>query len=1009
MRAALPALVAAIVLGAPTPRAQDDPAANAPPPNGPRRVDPGWHALVGARVMRGPGDVLDTATVVIRDGRITAVAAGLEPPAGARVHDCTGLTVHAAFVDAFVPVATPAIPPNATGAHWHADVMPQRNVTDGPGIEAKLAKELRELGFGAAAAYPSDGIFRGTGALLSLEELAEGARRRVLAPRLLQSVAFDRARDGYPGSLMGIIALIRQTLEDALGRRAVALHSAGALPTNDALAALRRSDVLLVECRNELDALRAARLPRQFDAARALQIVLVGSGFEFRRIDTIAATGLPIVLPLDLPRPPEVSTLEDENATSLRDLLTWEHAPSNAARLRRAGVTIALTTHRLEDRSSFHANLRRALDAGLAVDDALAALTTVPAELLGVADRLGTVAVGRIANLCVVAGEPFAADRELRAVFVNGVRHEVAPPKVDELTGTWEVQIPGAGVAIERLVIARDGSVELAVGERSATASRPHRAPRQLDLRFDGEPLGATGIWRLTALVTGARMAGVGSGPAGVRFAWSARRTGDAPAATDATGDEPAASTPTPPAGLAALPVPLGAFGRLQPPPGGDVVVRGATIWTSAAAGILPRATLIVRDGRIDWVGPDRDAPALPADALVIDGRGLHVTPGLIDCHSHTGIERGVNEGTQAVTAEVRIADVLDPDDISWYRQLAGGVTVAHQLHGSANPIGGQSQVVKLRWGVLDPEEMKLDGPLGGIKFALGENVKRSRSSGNTRYPNTRMGVEALLRDRFVAAREYRADRDAADPGDPRTWPRRDLELDALAEILRGERLVHCHSYRQDEILMLCRMAQEFGFRIGTFQHGLEGYKVADAIREAAIGASIFSDWWAYKYEVVDAIPENAAIMTRVGVVVSLNSDSDELARRLNDEAAKAVKYGDLDPADALRLVTINPAVQLAIDSRVGSLEPGKDADFAIWSGDPLSSFSRCLQTWIDGRRYWSEDEDREAEAVARAERARLVQAALTAPGPRAAGSGNGSAFRPGRCACEDLATEATR
>jgi N-acetylglucosamine-6-phosphate deacetylase len=384
------------------------------------------------------------------------------------------------------------------------------------------------------------------------------------------------------------------------------------------------------------------------------------------------------------------------------------------------------------------------------------------------------------------------------------------------------------------------------------------------------------------------------------------------------------------------------------------------------------------------------DGRSFATDGEFIDARGKHITPGLIDCHSHTGLfSGGVNEGGQVVTSEVRMGDITNPDTISWYRQLAGGITAVNQLHGSANPIGGQSQTVKNRWGVVRPEDMHMEGARPGIKFALGENVKRSNGTREqTRYPSTRMGVETLILDRFTAAREYAALRAgsqtaSAQQGHEYTsvppGARRDLELEALAEILAGERLVHCHSYRQDEILMLCRVAGDFGFTIGTFQHILEGYKVATAIRENAIGASSFSDWWAYKVEVQDAIPFNGAIMHDVGVNVSFNSDSDELARRMNAEAGKGIKYGDVPPEEALKFVTLNPAIQLGIAERVGSLEKDKDADFVIWNGGPLSSMTRAEATWIDGREYFSlEQDDAHRERIG-AERARIIQKILGA------------------------------
>jgi N-acetylglucosamine-6-phosphate deacetylase len=403
------------------------------------------------------------------------------------------------------------------------------------------------------------------------------------------------------------------------------------------------------------------------------------------------------------------------------------------------------------------------------------------------------------------------------------------------------------------------------------------------------------------------------------------------------------------------------------------VLVRNATVWTCGPQGILEGADVLVERGKIVRVGKGLSAPG---DALVIDAQGKHVTPGLIDCHSHTAITGGVNEGTHNITAEVRVQDVVDPRDGNLYRQLAGGLTAANLLHGSANAIGGQNCVIKLRYGE-DPEGLKMKGAKPGIKFALGENPKQSNwgPQNNSRYPQTRSGVEQLIRERFLAARDYMKARDAWRSGRRKGLPpRRDLQLDAIAEVLRGERLVHCHAYRADEILMLIRLADEFGFTIGTFQHVLEGYKVADEIAAHGAGASSFSDWWAYKFEVYDAIPYNGAIMWDRGVVVSFNSDNDELATRLNQEAAKAVKYGGVPEEEALKFVTLNAAKQLAVADRVGSLEPGKDADFVVWSGNPLSTYTVCEQTWVDGKKYFDREADIAGREALAAERKALIE-----------------------------------
>jgi imidazolonepropionase-like amidohydrolase len=418
-------------------------------------------------------------------------------------------------------------------------------------------------------------------------------------------------------------------------------------------------------------------------------------------------------------------------------------------------------------------------------------------------------------------------------------------------------------------------------------------------------------------------------------------------------------AAPTAPATAPAKPGldPVSGWRSAVPEQPGAVLVRNATIWTSGAAGVLENADLLVRRGKVAAVGKGL---AAPAGALVVDGTGLHVTAGIIDAHSHTAVDGAVNEGTNAVTAEVRIGDVLDPDDVNIYRELAGGLTVANVLHGSANAIGGQNQVIKLRWG-SSADALKFEGAPPGIKFALGENPKQSNwNPTEKRFPQTRMGVQELIRERFQAARDYRrqAQEFAIQKRKGAVPPRTDLQLEAIAEILEGRRLVHSHSYRADEILMLIRLADEFGVKIATFQHALESYKVAAEVAKHGAGASMFCDWWAYKFEVYDAIPWAGAIDWQKGVVVSFNSDSNELARRLNLEAAKALRYGGVPAAEALKFVTLNPAQQLGIAARVGSVEVGKDADFVIWSGDPLSNRTICLQTWIDGRRYFDRAAD---------------------------------------------------
>ena len=421
---------------------------------------------------------------------------------------------------------------------------------------------------------------------------------------------------------------------------------------------------------------------------------------------------------------------------------------------------------------------------------------------------------------------------------------------------------------------------------------------------------------------------------------------------------------------------PLGDFGRAAPPDQPKLVAfRNATLWTCGKDGTIEGATLVIGEGKIVAAGKE---VAIPEGAVVVDLAGKHVSPGIIDCHSHSATDSGINESSQAITAEVRIGDLIDPDDVTIYRQLAGGVTSANVLHGSANPIGGQNQVVKFRWGTTG-EAMKFREAPPGIKFALGENVKQSNWGDRytTRYPQTRMGVEQLIRDAFAAAIDYQKAWDRWNQDHAGLPPRHDLELEALAEIVQGKRWIHCHSYRQDEILALIRVCDDYKITIGSLQHILEGYKVADVMAKHGATGSAFSDWWAYKYEVIDAIPFNGALMHRQGIVVSFNSDDAELGRHLNHEAAKAVKYGGVSPDEALKFFTLNPAKQLRIDTWVGSLDAGKHADFVVWSGPPLAVTSRCLETWVDGRKYF----DREANRTLRDEqlqmRAQLIRKVL--------------------------------
>ncbi|MCM3876973.1 MAG: amidohydrolase family protein, partial [Thermoanaerobaculia bacterium] len=697
-----------------------------------------------------------------------------------------------------------------------------------------------------------------------------------------------------------------------------------------------------------------------------------------------------LVLTLAFPLPTSVEDDDDWGDVSLQRLRAWDRAPSNPKWMRDLGLTFALTTHGLTDVADLTDRAKKARARGLSADDLLAGFTTVPARMLGLEGRAGEIVAGAAASFVVSSGPLFADKTIVLATWVDGVPYEVRPKK-GAVTGVYRVDGARVDVRNDPRTGLLSVGASAAGGGRPVPATQVARHGQRLEFEIDGAPFGVPGPQRVVATVEGdilrLELAPASGGPAALKLAERDRaaRGGAAGAPGSAPGGERGAEG-TEPAAAAA-----GAAER-QDPPDSDVrpvparfarpllepkavLVKNATVWTSGPEGTLSNANLLIVDGKVAAVGKGVAAPAALAGRVVeIDAEGRAVTPGLIDCHSHTAIDGGVNEGTRNVSAEVRIGDVIDPFAPSIYRELAGGLTTAHVLHGSANAIGGQVEILKLRRGE-DPEGLKVRDAPPGIKFALGENPKGSnRTVAAARYPQTRMGVSALVRERFAAARDYRRrqkDADAARKrGESPIPPRPDLQLEAIAEILEGKRFIHAHSYVKQEILDLLRTCEEFGVKIGTLQHILEGYKVADEIAAHGAGASAFSDWWAYKFEVYDAIPYNGALMRERGVLVSFNSDSDELARRMNVEAAKAVKYGGVPREEALKFLTLNPAKQLKLDKRIGSLETGKDGDFAIWSGDPLDPTSRCDETWIEGRRYFDRAADLAGRAALVAEKA---------------------------------------
>jgi imidazolonepropionase-like amidohydrolase len=676
---------------------------------------------------------------------------------------------------------------------------------------------------------------------------------------------------------------------------------------------------------------------------------------------------------------------------SLAQLKHWELAPTNAARLDSAGVPFAFTTKGLKDPADAWPVLRRMVLAGLDSTSAIAALTTRPASFFGLSDRLGALRPGMLASFLVTSSHLLDKRNVVHETWVTGRRFAQRPYGEEDLTGVFDLNLR---TTILRMEVSGREKPEAEVYSPSRDSLRVkavlQRDDQLVTLQFDGARLGLKGPVRLNGIVhdRGGIWDGQGQLPGGEWIGWSAvRQAVRSREKRNGEGDRTLDSLYRAPVGEVWYP--LNGLGRAQVPDTEVVVFRHATVWTNGPQGILKDADVCISGGRIIAVGERLEVGALfpgrtKPEVTEINATGKHLTCGIIDEHSHLGIARGVNEGGQAVSAEVRIGDVTDPDRAGLYRDLAGGVTTIHQLHGSANPIGGQSGLLKLRWG-LGASAMHLDGAPGFIKFALGENVKQSNwQNDGRRFPQTRMGVEQVMYDAFHRARAYAAEWDGHAGLKPKeregaVAPRRDLELDALAEILRGQRFISCHSYVQGEIAMLMQVADSMGFTVNTFTHVLEGYKVAPKLKAHGASASTFSDWWAYKFEVNDAIPYNAALLWREGVNTGINSDDAEMSRRLNQEAAKAVKYGGVPPAEAWKMVTLNPARMLHLDHRMGSVEVGKDADLVLWSADPLSIGARCEMTFVDGVRYFDAAQDLAWRTGSQRERERLIARMLAA------------------------------
>lgn len=943
------------------------------PTNGMQDNSPSVHAFTNATIVVAPGVTVQKGTLVIRGGVIDAVGTDLEPPADARVWNMEGKTIYPGFVDPHseVGMQNPRQELDRGNLSWNVQLRAHLTAEGEYEGEDDESEALRALGFTAANSVPPLGIFKGQTAVMSLGNGA--VSDRVIQTGVAQSVSLNRSWSlgySYPTSAIGGIAFIRQTLYDAdWYERAheTYLNNPRGLnrpESNAALASLgaaaRGDQPLLFAANSDEEVLRSLRFQDEFSITPWIR----GSGHEYRIVDYLSGMNVPLILPLAFPDKPDVEHPEDALGENLSTLRHWYLAPENPARVAGAGLSFSFTTDGLDSHSDFLPNLRKAVHAGLSADDALAALTVNPSNLLGIGDTHGTLEQGKSANIIVTNGDLFHHDAKILDVWVDGdrfrINHEVqADPRGEWVATSADNQVQ-ATMEITGTTGRLGGTITIDGEEIELKSVALQNQSRRFRANFSGEELNVEGTVRLTASLAGDELIGWAELPGGERIDWSAERS--APGEPDEMEE---LSFPDRDLQLADL-RPNMEYGRESiPDQPSAVLVRNATIWTMGEQGILEGADLLIRNGTVADVGQNLSAPS---GAVVIDAGGKHVTPGLIDAHIHSGTD-GVNEVGNAIVPEVRLGDVLNINNIWMYRQIAGGLTTAHVMHGSANPIGGQNQHIKMRWGALS-HDLKFEDAPRTVKFALGENPKRV---GTDRYPETRMGTQHIIEDRFSMARDYEARWNEWNESGSGIPPRKDLRMEALVDILNEDILVQSHSYRQDEILALMRVAEKFDFTIKAFHHGVEAYKVGPELAEHGAGAVVWSDWTSFKIEAYDATIYNARLLDEAGVLTSLHSDNSQIASRMNWEAAKMVHAG-VDPEKALAMVTINTAALLGIDNRVGSLETGKDADFVIWNGDPFSTFTKAEQTWIDGRKYFDLDEDALLRSDIEQERSRLIQ-----------------------------------
>ena len=952
------------------------------PRNGTYDEREGHYAFTNARILVAPGRVIEKGNLVIKQGKIVAVGPTVPLPKDAVVFDLQGKHIYPGLIDLYAEYGLPAASAagkspdvypqmlsNKAGAyHWNEALKPEFEAAAVFRPVKKEAEERRKQGFGLVLSQQMDGVARGSSALVFLGD--GPAHRQILRDKAAAHYSFSKgvSTQAYPSSLMGVIALLRQTYYDAAWYK----RNTPGREYNISLEKWLDLQKLpqIFEANHRLNILRADKIGDEF----GVQYIFKTGGDEYLRLEAIQQSKGALIVPLNFPKAYDLTDPLEALHVNLDQMQHWELAPSNAARLAQAGINFAFTAHGLEKAEEFWPALRRAYQHGLSEEAMWKALTLAPAQILGVDKEIGSLEPGKWANFFIASGNPLSDKALIYHNWIAGQGYELEELLAHDLRGTYELNLGSEQFTIESKGDLGKPDMKIRRSNEDSTKNQKLNFTHKLNtltLHFELADPDTTKKTKLAYKLSGRSgdntWEGRGQNAQGQWLDWTAKQT-KAP-------ENKTLELPKPDSTVKGeIRFPASAYGYTaeQAPKQGTVLFRQATVWTGEAEGILEETDVLIEMGRISQIGKNLKAPPT---AKIIEAKGKHLSAGIIDEHSHIAINAGVNEGTQSSTAEVRIGDVVTSEDINIYRQLAGGVTMAQLLHGSANAIGGQSAIIKLRWGKL-PEEMKMQEAKGYIKFALGENVKQSNwgDQSRIRFPQTRMGVEQVYEDFFTRAREYGERRKLRGEDE-----RRDLDLEAILEILEGKRFITCHSYVQSEITMLMRVAERHNFRVNTFTHILEGYKIADKMKAHGVGASSFSDWWAYKFEVLDAIPGNAIILDKMGVVTALNSDDAEMGRRLNQEAAKMLKYGDIEPQKALNMVTLNPAKLLRIDDKVGSIKVGKQADLVLWSHSPLSIYAKAEKTFVDGICYFDLELDKQLRQNIQAERQRLSQKLLEA------------------------------